>query len=476
MDIRRNLFILSNIIAALLGSQVFGQSFTKRFAEIWNAATEEQRYKILYDLPKGGDIHNHSVGSNICEWMLEISQAPSRLGGDVFWTRIRFKSPRDAIADDAFCHTIRNYTYQQLPPESKAEYVRMDMLTEEEEQIWVDAFRLDAEGEGRFEFFNVIWTRFGDMYTNFDFRLEMFAENVKAFHAEGVIYWEPMFSAHDFYTNEGEPIPLKQSMAMVEERLAQPDIVDTGMVLRFQRAIFRLSPRAEDIARELYAFVDANRDHWVGLNMAGIEEAGVGYPLRFLPVLRELRAEYPDIPMSFHAGEMDGPDTHIRETLLLGANRIGHGLNIKGDPDTLLLLQMSGKILIEINLISNQLLEYIDDIKTHPFPELLRTGVPVCLNTDDRGIWDSNLTDEYYTAMINFNLSWPELTVLGQNSLTYAFVEETVKSQLLEKYEDNVKAFEAKYSEGTIEDALALVDRVDAITYGYAKNKWGIEF
>jgi adenosine deaminase CECR1 len=173
---------------------------------------------------------------------------------------------------------------------------------------------------------------------------------------------------------------------------------------------------------------------------------------------------------------MDGPDSHIRETLLLGAQRIGHGLNIKGDPDTLLLLQMSGKVLIEINLISNQLLEYIDDMAEHPFPELLRTGVPVCLNTDDRGMWDTNMTDEYYTAMEHYNLSWAELTVLGKNSLTYAFVEEPVKQQLLEKYAANVSAFEAKYSDGSIEDALALLDDVDAITYGYAKAKWGIEF
>src|SRR5690606_17360345 len=183
---------------------------------------------------------------------------------------------------------------------------------------------------------------------------------------------------------------------------------------------------------------------------AGIEEKGPGYPARFLATYRKLRARYPTLPLSIHAGEMDSPDRNIRDTLLLGATRIGHGLNILGDPETLLLLQHSDRTLIEINLISNRLLEYVPDLAAHPFPELLRTGVPVCLNTDDRGMWDTNLTDEYYTAVTTYNLSWAELISLGRNSLRHAFVEEPVKSQLLADYERDVAAFAARFAAGSV--------------------------
>lgn len=452
------------------------ESFAKRFAALWEAASTEQRYQLLYELPKGGDLHNHAPGSNISEWMLAIVKDPARCGGDVFWTRLNFGSPLDAIAPPAFCHTVRNFVYNALPPEAQAEYIRLDELTTEQERIWCDAFRLESEGEGRSEFFNVIWTRFGDVFTNPQFRLELMADNIKAFADEGLIYWEPQFSAHQFITNDGKPISVADGVAMIEERLAQPDIVETGMVTRFQRTILRFAPNAEEITRTLYAFVDAYRDRWVGLNMAGIEENGHGYPERFIGVLRELRAKYPGIPLAFHAGEMDGPDKNIRKTLLLGATRIGHGINILEDPDTLLLLQLTGDTLIEINLISNQLLEYVDDIEKHPFPELLRTGVPVCLNTDDRGMWDSNMTDEYFTAMSHFNLSWEELTALAENSLRYAFVEEPAKQELLDRYAENVSAFEEKYANGSIEDALAQLKEVEPVAYGYAKAKWGIAF
>jgi len=452
------------------------ESFSDRFDAIWEAASKEQRYKLRYDLPKGGDLHNHFGGANLSEWMLAIAKNPELRQGDIFWTRLHFASPPDAIAPTAFCHSIRNHTYETLPPAVQAEYVRMDELTPEEEATWMNAFRLDAEGEGRDEFFDVIWSRFGDIYTHPGFRFELLVDNMKAFAAEGLSYLELQFGTEHLLNNEGELISLEDSLIMLEERLAAPDVAETGLVIRFQKTILRFRPDAEEQTRQIYAFVDAHRDRWVGLNMAGIEENGHGYPERFLDVLRELRAEYPDIPLSFHAGEMDGPDKHIRSTLLLGAQRIGHGVNILGDPDTLLMLQLSGKVLIEINLISNQLLEYVDDIKKHPFPELLRTGVPVCLNTDDRGMWDSNMTDEYYTAKTQFNLSWPELTVLAKNSLQYSFAEEPAKVKLLEDYAERIKAFELKYSKGSIEDALATIDQVDATTYSYAAKKWDITF
>jgi len=71
---------------------------------------------------------------------------------------------------------------------------------------------------------------------------------------------------------------------------------------------------------------------------------------------------------SIHAGEMDGPDRHVRDTLLLGASRIGHGVNLIKDPETLLLMQQTRRVLVEVNLISNRLLGYVPDLSAHPFP------------------------------------------------------------------------------------------------------------
>ncbi len=135
------------------------------------------------------------------------------------------------------------------------------------------------------------------------------------------------------------------------------------------------------------------------------------------------------------------PNQHVRDTLLLGADRIGHGVNLITDPDTLLLMRHN-RFLVEVNLVSNLLLEYVSDYSEHPFPEYLSTVIPVALSTDDRGMWDSTMTDEFFVAVKEFNLSWAELKKLSRNSLSYGFMEEDVKADLLEDLEKDLTAFE----------------------------------
>lgn len=453
-----------------------GADFSERYEAIRDQATPEQLYRFLYALPKGGDLHHHFGGSLIPEWMWDTLTDPTRNGGDTFYSRERFSAAADAIDPQVFHHTIRQHTYDALPPQVQAEYVALSEMTATERENWLNAFRLDAPGEGREVFFDHHWSRMGDIHRNPHVSFELLAENLKAFAAEGMRYLETQFGLYTKNHNDGTPLTDEEMIAMLEARLAQPDVADTGIQTRFLETILRFTPDALESLEETYAWVDAHRDRWVGINMAGIEENGKGYPLRFLSTYRKLRAKYPTLPLSIHAGEMDGPDHNIRHTLLLGASRIGHGVNILGDPDTLLMLQHSERTLIEINLISNRLLEYVPDLDQHPFPELLRTGVPVCLNTDDRGMWDSNMTDEYYTAVTHFNLSWAELTQLARNSLRHAFVEEPVKTNLLADYEAALSAFEQDYATGSLADALQKTARVKAVTYGYAKRTWGFDF
>ena len=186
--------------------------------------------------------------------------------------------------------------------------------------------------------------------------------------------------------------------------------------------------------------------------MVGREDDDKGHPLRFLETLRKLRQQDGSVKLSIHAGEVDEPNYHVRDTLLLGADRIGHGLNLITDPETMRLMR-HGPYMIEINLISNLLLEYVSDYSQHPFPEFFRIGIPVALSTDDRGMWDSNMTDEFFVAVKEFNLSWDEVKLLSRNSLQYAFVDQDTKAELLETYNSRIKKFEEKLNSHGI-DAL----------------------
>jgi len=452
---------------------VHAASFADRFEVIKQSASPADLYTFLYALPKGGDLHNHS-GSERPEWIYAICTDPARNGGDTFYTRARFAAAPDAIAPAQRFHNLRQFGYDRLSEQARREYVRLDELSPAELLEWGNSLRLDAPGEGRTEFFQTVWPRRGQISSSLPVITESLVASIKAFGAEHLAYLETQFGVTSVRDNEGRPIPVEDAIAFVKHRLAQPDVAASGVTVRFQTSVLRFHADSLAAIESHYAFVDAHRDLWVGLNLVGIEENGHGYPARFLDTFRRLRARYPTLPLSIHAGEMDGPNSHIRDTLLLGASRIGHGINLIKDPDTLLLLQQSQRVLIEINLISNRLLEYTPDLAKHPFPEYLRTGVPVCLNTDDPGMWDSNLTDEYYTAVSTFNLSWGELVQLGRNSLTHAFVQSDVKATLLADYERAIAAFEARFAPA---DSLSTeLRKVNPVTYGYAKRNWGFPF
>jgi adenosine deaminase CECR1 len=420
------------------------------FEELKKTATPQQMHAFLYALPKGGDLHNHLQGAFLSEWMWDEALAQKK-NGYTYYTKIRINNCVDyganEFAPDRYLllfRTIDGARYEKLDTCQKSEFKALDALDARERTAWLNAFRLDQPYEGRHEFFEAHWFRLDAMLSNPWFVAELLYKNMEAFGKEGLVYLETQLNVDGYERSDGSPFSMDEVADILRARLKAKDALATGVTVRFQNALLRFVPGAEERLKQLYAINDKYRDLYVGINMVGREDDDKGYPLRFLPTLRELRHKYPDINLSIHAGEVDEPNFHIRDTLLLGAQRIGHGVNLITDPDTMLLMR-HGPYMVEINLVSNLLLEYVKDYSQHPFPEYLRTDIPVALSTDDRGMWDSNMTDEYFVAVREFNLSWEELTQLGRNSLKYSFVDAATKQRLLADYDKRVAAFAQQF-------------------------------
>ena len=406
-------------------------------------------YRALYYMPKGGDLHNHLSGAAFPEWWYELALAQESRGYR-YYTKVRIDNCRvdggDEFSGQPYFLMFRNITeitYEQLSDCEKGEYKRLDYLNEAQRSAWMNSIRLDKPHEGREEFFQTHWRRLNALLTNPWLQAEIMARVIKAFSEEGVSYLELIVGVRGARQPDGTVVSSDETAAILRERLQQKDMADTGVTVRFQLALLRFAPDAEEQLRRIYKFVYDNRDLFVGINMVGREDNDKGHPRRFLPTLRELRREYGGVKLSMHAGEVDEPNAHVSETLLLGADRIGHGVNLITDDDTMRLMR-HGQYLVEINLISNLLLGYVRDYSQHPFPEYLRTGIPVALSTDDRGMWGTTLTDEFFVAVTEFNLSWDEIKLLSRNSLAYAFVSATVKQELLDKYDAQIARFERR--------------------------------
>jgi adenosine deaminase CECR1 len=446
------------VSALLLGLLL---SFSERFDAIRREATPDELYRVLYDLPKGGDLHDHLGGAVFPELLWRLAT-----GSEKFETRVRFGECAASCPSPLLeFHTVLESTWNGLPPCCRAEYEPLAELDEEQKTAWMSSLRLDSAGEGRTEFFEVLWPRLDEIIDQAPILAEAAVLNLELFGHEGVSYVE--FQLSPFGRKIGDRVIDGEELhRLLRDRFSRSDAKATGVTVRLQANVLRFHPEAEKMVAESYAYVDRHRDLWVSVNLVGREDNDKGHPLRFLETFREMRRRYPRIGLAIHGGEVDEPNHHVRDTLLLGADRIGHGTNLVTDPETLLLMR-TGKFAVEMSLVSNRLLGYAEDLSLHPFPELLRLGIPVCLSTDDRGMWDSNMTDEWFEAVTRFNLSWEEVVELGRNSLEFAFVPADVKAKLLEDYERNIAAFAARYREGDWRQAAAAVD---ARPSGYARR------
>jgi len=451
------------------------QPISEQFERLKQTVSPTELYTFLYAMPKGGDLHNHSTGSNRSEWWYDeaIKQADN---GYFYYTKVKINNCRPYGNNEyegrpylMLFVNLQELAYNKLSDCEKSEYKRLQDLTAEEKQGWLNSIRLDKPTEGRDEFFETHWERINYLMANPYMHANLIVKNMQKFGAEGLSYLETDAGVRGYLHPDGTPFDPEEIYQMYKQRFAEKDAVDTGVTVRLQYALVRFLPGAENALRWMYDFVHNHRDLYVAVDMVGREDNDKGHPLRFLPTLRELRHKYPEIKMSIHAGEVDEPNSHVKDTLVLGAERIGHGLNLITDPDSMLLMR-NNTYMVEINLISNLLLEYVSDYSQHPFPEYLRTGIPVALSTDDRGMWDSNMTDEYYTAVTQFNLSWDELVKLGRNSLSYSFLDKTTKQQLLNKYDQRIADFEKQISK----HGLKALDGVKPESYSYACKQFKV--
>ncbi|MFT7246632.1 MAG: adenosine deaminase CECR1 [Candidatus Azotimanducaceae bacterium] len=445
------------------------------FEDIKQTASDAELYQLLYEMPKGGDLHLHMSGSGFPEWWYELALA-AESDGYRYYTKVRINNCRD-YGGQAFkigtpyllmFVTLQESNWNQLPVCEQKEYELMSALTPEQKEGWLNSVKLDKSYEGRAEFFETHWQRLQDLVANPWILSEIIARNFKAFSDEGLMYLEPQVSAMGHIDVEGNPIPPAAVAQIIESRLAEKDIRDLGISWRFQQAILRFTPFAEENLKQAYEFVSSQKT-WVAVNMVGREDDDKGHPARFLSTMRELRHNYSNVKLSIHAGEVDEPNSHVKDTLLLGADRIGHGLNLISDPDTMLRMR-HGPYMVEINLVSNLLLEYVTDYSEHPFPEYLRTGIPVALSTDDRGMWDSTMTDEFFVAVKEFNLSWEEIKLLGENSLKYSFTAPAKKAEMLKSYANRFERFEKKLAR----QGLSALAKDSAPWHGFVCTRYAL--
>lgn len=139
-----------------------------------------------------------------------------------------------------------------------------------------------------------------------------------------------------------------------------------------------------------------------------------------------------DMPFTIHAGECKNAE-NIRQSILCGASRIGHGIAMKGHPDIQRLCK-ENKIGIEMCPISNLQTKAIDNPSEYPLKEFLDNGLLVTINTDNRTVSGTSLDKELVFVKEMYGITDTEIIQMMRNAVEISFASKKTKQRLLGKY------------------------------------------
>ncbi len=197
----------------------------------------------------------------------------------------------------------------------------------------------------------------------------------------------------------------------------------------------------------------------VGFDLAG-EEAG--YPAAdHLAAYRYVHKHF--IRKTVHSGEAYGPESIFQAITDCYANRLGHGTHLFASAmikdkrvqdkedyvNSLADYIASERIGIEVCLTSNlQTLPEIKSVKDHPIKEMIKRGLPVSINTDNRLVSNTTITKEMELLVHNVDLAPKELkniVIAGFKSAFFpgSYVE---KRRFVRKVIDRYNALAREYN------------------------------
>jgi adenosine deaminase len=229
---------------------------------------------------------------------------------------------------------------------------------------------------------------------------------------ENVRYLEVRYSPI-LHTKQG--LPLTDIVEAVLDGLKEAEQhlnIRTGVIIC---GIRNINPQTSMVLAEL-ACAYKNRGV-IGFDLAGAEE---NFPAKdhqeaFSLILKN------NINCTLHAGEAYGPESIHQAVHYCGAHRVGHGTRLKEDGDLLNYVN-DQRIPLEICLTSNVQTKAAKSFETHPMRFYYDYGVRVTINTDNRLISGTTMTDELLLAAKYCQFDLVDIRAILLNGFKSAFI------------------------------------------------------
>ncbi len=146
-----------------------------------------------------------------------------------------------------------------------------------------------------------------------------------------------------------------------------------------------------------------------------------------------------DLACTCHAGE--GADaSYVADAVhQCGAHRIGHATRLIEDEPLTQFVRDRG-IALEICLTSNVQTRAVESYRAHPLRHYFERGMNVVLNTDNRLMSGTTLTDEYLHAANALDFTFDELAQIALNGFSSAFLPREERDQLVARARAEIEA------------------------------------
>jgi adenosine deaminase len=258
---------------------------------------------------------------------------------------------------------------------------------------------------------------------------DLAAENVR--YAE--IRYSPILN-----TREGLPLTEAVDAPLRGLRRAKEDFgIETNIIIC---GIRNMEPgTSRDLADLTVAYKDRGV---VAFDLAGAE---YNYPAKkhkdaFYTVINK------NMAATIHAGEAYGPESIHQALHYCRAHRIGHGTRLFEDPDLMRFVN-DVRVPIEICLTSNVQTHAVESFEAHPLRAYYDYGLVLSLNTDNRLMSATTVTEEYWRAHQYQGFTWEELKDISLMGFKASFLHRPHKLDLLTRVQDEIAAIEAEMGE-----------------------------
>lgn len=179
-----------------------------------------------------------------------------------------------------------------------------------------------------------------------------------------------------------------------------------------------------------FAAAEPDRDLLIGVGADSVER-GIDHRV-FAPAFIE--AARLGLRRTMHAGE-DGPAEHIRIAFEdCGCERIDHGYRLLDDPELTRRL-VDEQIPLTVCPTSNVMIaNVVPEVAEHPFARQREMGVLVTVNSDDPGMMQFDIADEYVSVARAFDYSLEDMEAISLAGIEACWAPDDEKGRLRSRF------------------------------------------